>query len=140
MTAQQLLRDLGASLGLPSLGDGGHGRCAVRLGGDLAVSIEASDALLEVLLSASLGELPTTGGPEFLLRALLANTLLAQAGNLRLAWQPGSRQLALCMALRFDQLEDRSLAAWLEELAQQARESRRELQAHGLPSSTTWPA
>jgi hypothetical protein len=140
MTAQQLLRDLGTRLGLPSLGESGQGRCAVRLGGDLAVSIEASDTLLEVLLSAHLGELPAAFGPEVLLRALLANTLLAQAGPLRLSWLPGTRQLALCMALRFDQLERRSLAGWLEELAQGARESRQDLQAHGLLADTTFPA
>ncbi|MEZ0387510.1 MAG: type III secretion system chaperone [Verrucomicrobium sp.] len=121
MKLDDLIKQLGASIGLPNLGLT-DGSCRLVFDGNLPVDVEEAEEESQAHLLSNLGPLPQEEGEEsrYYRRLLEANHFGRETGGMTLALVPSEGQFFLCGIISLGTV---SLESFSKMLARFAREA-----------------
>ncbi len=123
-----LLRDLGASIGLPDLAPDDDGYCCLRIGEHVTVSLQYEPEGQDIALFAKLCQVPQPFRREAYEMMLAGNLFWAQTRGGTLAVEPSEGVVFLLMKEKAQALEFSRFNAMLENFVEAAEDWQRRLE------------
>lgn len=122
MTADQLLNDLGLTMGLDSLRLDDQGCACLMFDGKTPVNLEFDTAHQVLHLYTVVGDLPATDREVLFLELLQANLFGAQTSGATLAIDSAHNEIVLCRSVTPEQLTGQQFRSVLENFVSCAEE------------------
>jgi hypothetical protein len=123
-----LLRDLGASIGLPDLAPDDDGYCCLRIGEHVTVSLQYEPEGQDIALFAKLCQIPQPFRREAYEMMLAGNLFWAQTRGGTLAVEPSDGVVFLLMKEKAQALEFSRFNSMLENFVEAAEDWQRRLE------------
>lgn len=124
MKAEQLLSDLGLTMGLPGLTFNTDGCARLVFDDTHAVNLESDTQTGQLLLYITLGPLPAAGREALYLSLLEGNLFGAQTDGATLAVDSLNHEVVLCRTLVADELSAQSFTEIIEKFVNAAEQWR----------------
>jgi len=125
---RNLLRNFGASIGLPDLAPDDDGYCCLRIGDKVTVSLQYEPEGKDIALFSRLCQIPPISRPEAYEMMLSANLFWGQTRGGTLAIEPTDGVVFLLMKEKAQALENASFNSLLENFVEAAEDWQQRLE------------